>query len=163
MSSKEKEFLKLIKENNTAINKIASMYTNNVEDKKDLTQEITLQLWKSFDTFSNRAKFSTWMYRIGLNTAFHFLKTSKTYSPVDKLSKPIISNEESQGEESEMFNRMKSAINSLKAMDKTLVLLYLENKTHHEISEITGLSISNVGTKISRIKIKLKKIIKKNN
>ena len=154
---KEESFTRIIKDNEGVIFKITTIYTDNGQDQKDLYQEIVYQLWKSFDSFRNESKISTWMYRIALNTAIGQLKKSKKHSNKTGIDQVVL--QQTENYDTEFENRLKMVyeqIHQLNILDKGLILLLLEGKKYEEISEITGLSESNVGTRISRIKQKLK-------
>ena len=159
---KKERFIKAIKENQGLIYKVTILYTNNLQDKEDLYQEIVFQLWKSFDTFKDYSKLSTWMYRVAMNTAIYNLKKNKRQigsTSIDKLVEPFTNNEENF--EEERIKLLHKHIQQLNLLEKGIILLYLEGKSHEEIGEIIGITVSNVGTKISRIKLKLKsRIIK---
>ena len=151
-----------INENQGLIFKMASIYKNNNEDKNDLSQEIIYQLWKSFDTFQQKSSLSTWIYRVALNVAIYHLKTSKRKIKTEPLDKQFLNFQETNNKEiEEKWQMFKQHIDTLNLLDKGIVLLYLENKSHEEIGQIIGISTSNVGTKLSRIKEKLKQQILK--
>lgn len=160
---KEKEFVRIIKQHEGVIFKITTMYTDNRDDQKDLYQDVVFQLWKSFDSFRAESKISTWMYRIALNTALTRLKKSKRMKYSVSIDKVVLQETENYDPDFEDRLRLLYAhIKQLNVVEKGLMLLLLEGKKYEEIAEITGLSSSNVGTKISRIKQKLaKQIIKK--
>lgn len=160
---KEKEFVRIIKQHEGVIFKITTMYTDNRDDQKDLYQDVVFQLWKSFDSFRAESKISTWMYRIALNTALTRLKKSKRMKHSVSIDKVVLQETENYDPDFEDRLRLLYAhIKQLNVVEKGLMLLLLEGKKYEEIAEITGLSPSNVGTKISRIKQKLaKQIIKK--
>ncbi|WP_024770096.1 RNA polymerase sigma factor [Aquimarina macrocephali] len=161
--SKEYEFTRIIKENEGVIFKITTIYTNNYEDQKDLYQEIVYQLWKSYDSFKGDSKISTWMYRVGLNTAITRLKKEKRRGNQIEMYDVIMRQTEQHDTEfEERLKKLYAHIHDLNELDKGLILLLLEGKKYEEIAVITGLSPSNVGTRISRIKQKLKtQIVKK--
>lgn len=160
---KEAEFIRIIKENEGVIFKITTMYTDNRDDQKDLYQDVVYQLWKSFDSFRGESKISTWMYRIALNTALTRLRKSKRMGNQIPINRVIMQQTENYDPEFELrLQLLYSHIKRLNVLEKGLMLLLLEGKKYDEIAEITGLSPSNVGTRISRIKQKLKKqIVKK--
>lgn len=160
---KKDTFIKAINENQRLIFKVASIYTNNNEDKNDLSQEIIYQLWKSFDTFQQMSSLSTWIYRVALNVAFYYLKTSRRKIKTEPLDNQFLNVQETgyNNEIEEKWQLFKQHIDTLNLLDKGIVLLYLENKSHEEIGQIIGISTSNVGTKLSRIKEKLKQQILK--
>lgn len=160
---KEESFTRIIKENEGVIFKITTIYTQNDQDQKDLYQEIVYQLWKSFDSFRNESKISTWMYRVALNTAINQLNKGKKYSNTTGIDQVVL--RQTENYDADFENRLKIVyqhIHQLNILEKGLILLLLEGKKYQEISEITGLTETNVGTRISRIKQKLKSRILKN-
>jgi RNA polymerase sigma factor (sigma-70 family) len=160
---KKEAFIKAIKENVGIIFKISSVYTDTINDKNDLVQEIIYQLWKSYDSFNQKSSFSTWMYRVALNVAIYQLRKSKKRIPtVPMEGKDFDYYETDNSDGEEKWQQFKQQIDNLNLLDKGIVMLYLENKSYVEIAEIIGISPSNVGTKLSRIKEKLKKQILKN-
>jgi RNA polymerase sigma factor (sigma-70 family) len=161
--SKEK-FIKTIKENQNLIYKICYSYCYKAELRKDLEQEILLQLWRSFDSFDGRVKISTWMYRVALNTAISFLRNDKKFEKeTQSIDKSIISlsNNEYEIEQDEKVVMLYEFINMLNGLDKALILLYLDDFKYKEISMVLGISESNVSTKMHRIKNNLKEQFKK--
>lgn len=156
------DFIKLIKEHEGVIFKITSVYTDNKFDQQDLYQDIVYQLWKYFDSFRNESKFSTWMYKVALNTALTQVKRAKKRGhavTIDRLNLPEIDTSDPVLEERRRL--MYTQIRKLNDLDKGLVLLLLEGKSYQEIAEIAGITPSNVGTRLSRIKQKLKSKITK--
>ena len=158
---KEEKFIQLIKENEGIIYKVTRIYTNNEADQKDLYQEVVFQLWKSFDNYRGEAKLSTWMYRIALNTALFHIKQAKKKGHKVGLEKIILKQENYDPILEERLAVMYQHIKALNDLEKAIILLFLEGKKHEEIAEITGITATNVGTRISRIKQKLKETIKK--
>lgn len=159
---KQQSFIKLIKDNEGIIYKITLVYAFNEEDQKDLYQEIVYQLWKSFDSFRGGSKISTWMYRIALNTSITRLKKEKRKGERVSLDSYLL--ERIDQIDTLMEDRIKllySHIKQLNTVEKGVVLLYLEGKNYDEIAAITGFTPSNVGTRLNRIKQKLKSQIKK--
>ncbi|MBG7629874.1 MAG: sigma-70 family RNA polymerase sigma factor [Bacteroidetes bacterium] len=159
---KQQHFVKLIKENEGIVFKIALVYAFNEEDQKDLYQEIVYQLWKSFDSFRGDAKVSTWMYRIALNTSITHLKKEKKKGsrvPIDSVLLNKIEHIDTLMDE--RIQLLYKHIKQLNTIEKGVVLLYLEGKNYEEIAVITGFTVSNVGTRLNRIKQKLKSQIKK--
>lgn len=156
MDDKE-EFTDIIKQNQSIIFKISTIYTNNEDDQKDLYQEIVIQLWKSFGQFKKQAKISTWIYRIALNTAITQLRKTKKKLievPIDK----VIMNytESSDASFEDQLKSLYQQIEALNDLEKGIIFLFLENKSYEEIALITGLTLTNVATRLSRIKQKLK-------
>ena len=152
--------IQIIMQNMGIIHKVANMFCKSQEDKDDLVQEIMTQLWSSFEKYDDAYKLGTWMYRVSLNIAISFYRKKQTqeqyFMPLDeKLD--IISNDENENEgETNNLELLEKFISNLKEFDKALMLLYLEKKSHQEISEILGITTSNVSTKIARIKEGLK-------
>jgi RNA polymerase sigma-70 factor (ECF subfamily) len=159
---KKKAFLTAIGDNQGLIFKVASVYTNSIEDRNDLMQEIIYQLWKSFDSFGQKSGLSTWMYRVAMNTAIYQLKLEKrkikTF-PLDEVFMDVHEMDHTETEEKWLI--LKRHIDNLNLLDKALVILYLDNKSYEEMAQIIGISITSIGTKLSRIKEKLKKEISK--
>jgi len=157
----ELEFVNLLEENQNLIHKICRLYTDDEAAHKDLFQEISIQLWKAYPSFRGDAKFTTWAYRIGLNTAISLFR--KKSRQIDTTSiNPIIHQfeySEYNEEEEQQLKLMYSALHQLNDIDKALVFLYLENKTYEDISETLGISEVNARVKMNRIKSKLKKIL----
>ena len=147
----------MIREHEGIIYKISRVYFDRKEDQQDLYQEIVYQLWRSFDSFDARSKWSTWMYRVALNTAISYLK--KARSKVKKVHSDHLENFKFEPFDPVMEERIAwlyKSIQKLNVVEKGIILLYLEGKSHEEIATITGFSTSNIGTRISRIKDKLK-------
>jgi RNA polymerase sigma factor (sigma-70 family) len=161
-SGQKEKFIAAIKDNEGFIYKLASAYTNNTDDRHDLVQEIIYQLWKSFQTFSEQSKLSTWIYRVALNVSIYQLKKSKKTVSTVPIDEQALNYQENTGNESEeKWKVFRQQIENLNLLDKGIVMLYLDNKSYDEIAEIIGISKSNVGTKLLRIKEKLKQQINK--
>lgn len=159
---KKEIFITAIKDNEGLIFKIASVYTNNLDDKADLVQEIIYQLWKSFDTFNQKSSLSTWMYRVALNVAIYQLKISKKRVSTVPIEEQILNYQDEDNHIVEQkWEVFRQQIEHLNLLDKAIIMLYLENKSYEEIAEIIGISTSNVGTKMLRIKEKIKKQVSK--
>lgn len=153
----EKEFLKLIQTNERLIYKVCSIYVSEEFPLSDLFQEVVYNLWKSFAKFRNESTISTWMYRVALNTCISGvrkeLKRPQRVS-INDFREYLIEPESMEENIREMYN----LIYQLKSMEKAIILLYLEEKSYQEISDITGLTLNNVAIKIKRIKEKLIKM-----
>lgn len=155
-------FILAINENQGLIFKVASIYTNTIEDRNDLSQEIIYQLWKSFDSFQQKSSLSTWMYSVAMNVAIRHLKIDKKRVSTIPLDEQFLNFQDGVNSEiEEKWKVLKQQIDQLNLLDKGIVILYLDNKSYEEIAQIIGISASNVGTKLSRIKEKLKKQLKK--
>jgi RNA polymerase sigma-70 factor (ECF subfamily) len=141
---------------------VAKIYSNTIEDQKDLYQEIVYQLWKSFGSFKGNSKISTWIYRVALNTSVSQLKSDKrriSQTSIDIVLLNRIDEVDTALEEN--ISIMYAQIQHLTLIEKGLILLYLEGKNYDEISNITGFTATNIGTRLSRIKKKLKTQIQK--
>ena len=157
---KKDTFIKAIQQNEGLIYKVATFYTNSKDDCDDLVQEIIYTLWKSFDTFEQNSSLSTWMYRVAMNVAiFHLRKSKKNISTTSLDLTELNFPESAFDDPEEKIKTLQHHIKDLNLLDKGILMLYLESKSHEEIAEIIGISKSNVGTKLSRIKEKLKKQI----
>ncbi|MFL0351983.1 RNA polymerase sigma factor [Xanthomarina sp. GH4-25] len=162
-ANKKEQFIKTIEDQKKIIYKIVNSYCQNKEDRKDLEQEIIIQLWNSFDKYNSDYKYSTWMYRIALNVAISFYRKEKKWSIKNDFynEESIFKIEDDTNEEQTELNYhlklLQEFIHNLNELNKALMLLYLEEKSYEEISEILGITKTNVATKISRIKLKLKK------
>ncbi|WP_350293980.1 sigma-70 family RNA polymerase sigma factor [uncultured Croceitalea sp.] len=155
--SKEEAFINAIKKNEGIIYKITSVYSNSKDEQKDLYQEIVYQLWKSFDSFKGKSKFSTWMYRVALNTSIaHINKGKKRINPVSMDFQLLTIPDENDTLTAERLSILYAHIKLLNAVEKGLILLFLEGKSYEEIATITGFSKTNVGTRLGRIKNKLR-------
>lgn len=163
MKETERTFLSLINQHKAIIHKVSKMYMDDVEQQRDLFQEIVLQLWKAYPTFRGNSKFSTWMYRVALNTALVYFRKDKR--KVDKTSLDenidVIDVSESESKEEKLACLYK-AVKELNAVEKALIFLFLENQSHREIAENLGISEVNARVKLNRTKEKLQLIIKKN-
>lgn len=152
-------FTKLIQENKGIIYKICNSYCANKDDRDDLAQEIVYNLWKSFPGFKPACKFSTWMYRIALNVAISFYRKGNKPGNYVPFSEALIIFDDPVDRDNEVEQQisiLQKFINELKEIDKSIMLLYLDDKSYKEIAEITGITETNVATKINRIKDKLR-------
>ena len=158
---KEAEFLDLIKKHQNIIHKICFVYSFNKTDRQDLYQEIILQVWKSYTSFKGQSAFSTWLYRVALNTAITINKRPNLF--IDSKNPPptVSDDEEYIAELSEEIKILYKAIGYLKKVEKAIILLWLEEKSYEEISALIGITVKNVSVKLFRIKSKLADIIKK--
>jgi RNA polymerase sigma factor (sigma-70 family) len=151
-------FEQLILEHKRIILKVANAYCSNEESRKDLVQEIMIQLWRSFDRYNDEYKISTWMYNIALNVAISFYRKnitqSKYVTPINDNAGNIADTDSSDKEHQLLL--LEQFISELKELDKALMLLYLDEKSHKEMAIILGITETNVATKIGRIKEKLK-------
>ena len=159
---KKELFIQSIQENERLIYKVASFYTDCKDDRDDLIQEIIYSLWKSFETFKHNSSLSTWMYRVAMNVAIFNLKKSKRKVTTVSIDLEVLNFPETGFTDyEEKIKTLQKHIKNLNLLNKGLLMLYLESKSHEEIAEIIGISKSNVGTKLSRIKDKLKQVVSK--
>jgi RNA polymerase sigma-70 factor (ECF subfamily) len=161
MTSIEQEFLQKIEKHKGIIFKISKMYMDNKDDREDLFQEITYQVWKAYSGFRGDSQFSTWLYRIALNTAIVFLKSEKKRSFIENedFTDYKIIQDEYDLEKEEKMTVMYNAINQLNPIDKAFIFYYLEDFSGKEIAEQMGISEGNVRVKMNRAKNKLKDIL----
>jgi RNA polymerase sigma factor (sigma-70 family) len=160
-SNKElsQKFHQIIEQHKGILFKVARTYCLNDDYKQDLLQEMMIQIWKSLHRYDDKFAITTWLYRISLNVAISFYRKNIHRQNVSLPLIDIIQSvqNEENGEKQEQLTLLEHFISELNNLDKALILLYLEDKSHAEISEVLGLSVSNVGTKLGRIKEKLKK------
>lgn len=154
----EKEFLQIIAENQGIIHKVCSIYCDMEEDRRDLFQEILVQLWKSYPSFRYESKFSTWMYRVALNTAITSFKKDKRQPDKSGISYENLQLAEElyDTRTEEQIRVLNQAVSQLTGIEKSIILLFLEDKKYEEIAEITGITQNYVRVKMNRIKKKLK-------
>lgn len=153
-------FLRLLDEHGGIIRKVAATYSNNLADRHDLMQEITLQLWKGYPRYSPDRPFSTWMYRVALNVAISFLRRNthprrqivpldeSTFEPTDESAQP--------GQTDERVALLQEVIATLPPLDRALLLLYLDEHSYREIATILGITETNVATKLNRLKLRVR-------
>ena len=157
----EHKFVELLEENQNIVHKVCRLYTNNQQAHNDLFQEITIQLWKAYPKFRGDSKFSTWMYRVGLNTAITLYRKSKRRVMTQEFENVQfkIKAEEYDDTEEQQLKLLYQAVHQLNDIEKALVFLYLEDKNYSEISETLGISEVNARVKMNRVKKKLRTIL----
>jgi len=151
------EFIGLIEANQKMLKKICRVYGADQEDRQDLFQEIVWQLWRSFGTFSGKAKFSTWLYRVALNTALYHLRKKKSQQLSPDAMEDLFHSSRGNDRLVEDLKALYRAIERLNKIDKAVVLLYLEQKSYQEMAEILGITASHVSVRLVRAKEKLVK------
>ena len=157
----ESKFLLDFEQNQNIVHKVCRIYTTNQDAHNDLFQEVVIQLWKNYSKFRGEAKFSTWMYRVALNTAISlYRKSTRTVKTqdIDDFAYKIKSHDYDDTEERQL-KALYQAIHQLNDIDKALIFLYLENKPYKEISATLGISDVNARVKMNRAKEKLKNIL----
>jgi RNA polymerase sigma factor (sigma-70 family) len=159
MQNKNELFLSVIESHKGILYKIAISYCKEIEDRDDLIQEIIMQLWKSFEKYDHQYKYSTWIYRIALNVAIsNYRKENHRKTIVNPIDDRILNYPDTilTTEKEQNINMLQQFILELPELDRALMLLYLDEKSHKEIAEIIGITETNVATKIGRIKTLLK-------
>ncbi len=151
-------FKTFVTENIDLIRHLCRAYARNEEDLKDLMQEVTVQLWRSHKRFQGKSQVSTWVYRVTLNVCLSQARRDKRRVPTSSLDTLDFA-EYVSNVEKEQIELLYQAIRKLKESDRAVVLLYLENKSYKEIADILGMTVSNVGVKVNRLKNQLKKMI----
>jgi len=158
----KEEFLDIFEKNIGIIIKISRGFTTIAQDREDLINDIALELWKSFKSFNGNSKISTWIYRVALNTSMNYKKKKKNDSLFLSLNDfkkydtfPWLIEQDNSSDIEVLYQ----CINELNEINKAIILLYLDGNSHDEISEITGVSKTNVGTRISRIKEQIKNLV----
>ncbi|MCC5934869.1 MAG: RNA polymerase sigma factor [Balneolales bacterium] len=151
-------FESILEQHKGILFKVARAYCADEEDRQDLIQEMMIQIWQSVHKYNDQYKISTWLYRISLNVAISFYRKNsarvRKYTGLNEQLTEMPIDDKSENER--RLNLLEQFISELKEIDKALMILYLEDKSHAEIAEILGISVSNTGTKISRIKEQLK-------
>ncbi|MBX2924922.1 MAG: sigma-70 family RNA polymerase sigma factor [Chitinophagaceae bacterium] len=155
----QRKFLQFIHENKGIIHKICRLYGRTEEDKQDLFQEITIQLWKAYPRFRQESKISTWMYRVALNTAISDLRKQNRRINTIALegSAHADLHDEADHTAKENWALLHKSIESLTEVEKAMMMLYLEDKSYEEMEDILGMTQINLRVKMSRIKEKLRK------
>lgn len=154
----EQPFLVLIQEHQGIIHKICRLYRDSKEDREDLFQEITYQLWKSFPSFKREAKVSTWMYRIALNTAIASFRKKRLDVEYHQVL-PDLPDDEVDEEYAIRQESLFATLKQLNESERAIVALYLDDLSYKQIAEIIGINENNVGVKLNRIKLKIQKLL----
>ena len=155
----EKEFIRIIDRNEGILYKVCKLYSQTEEDRKDLFQDIVLHLWRAYPSFQAKSKVSTWMYRIALNTAISRLRKQKYNRTMAELDEAIHQIPAPAPESDDEWQILYWAIEQLSPIEKAIVVLYLEDHSYQEMGDIMGISPSNIGFKLSKIKEKLRKTV----
>ncbi|MDN5396997.1 MAG: RNA polymerase sigma factor [Chryseobacterium sp.] len=162
-SQTETAFLKLVNQHKGILYKASRIYADSLEDREDLQQEILIQLWKSYRNFKGNSEFSTWMYRVAINTAITYLKKEKqrTSNQTDVPGHFEVQNEDYNPAKDKQLEVFYRAVQELKALEKAIIFYFMEGMSHKEIGENLGLSEVNARVKLNRTKEKIQQIIKK--
>ena len=152
MSTESERFLQALDDHKKIVFKVAQLYCRNPADRQELAQEIVTQLWRSFGRFDGRSKLSTWMYRVALNVAISHVRDERRRGPTVPLEDVVLEAPAvapDGGEVTRLLGR-------LGELDRALILLYVEGHDQQSIAEVLGISATHVGTKIGRIKSRLR-------
>ena len=155
-NTKEKQFTSLIEEYKRVIYKICYMYATDGDNFKDLYQDVVINLWKGFEGYEGKGKLSSWIYRVGLNTCISFFRKSNSRPVVVPITIDLESAFADEEEKTSQLRLLKRLINMLGKLERALILLWLEERSHQEIADILGISKNYVAVKLYRIKENLK-------
>jgi len=157
----KEQFLDILEKNIGILIKLSRVYTKVAQDRDDLINDITLELWKSFKSFNGDSKISTWIYRVAINTSMNYKRKKRNDSLFVSLNDfkkedifPWLAEQDNSSELEILYN----CIDELNEINKAIILLYLDGNSHDEISEIMGISKTNVGTRVGRIKEQIKSL-----
>lgn len=152
------QFHEVITQHKGIFLKIARTYCRNEEDKQDLVQEMMIQVWRGLPRYDNKYPVSTWLYRVALNVAISFYRKQRRRLPMagPVLDETMALADENSSPQLEQLQLLEQFIATLNDLDKALILLYLDDKSYSEIAQIMGISVSNVGTKLGRVREKLR-------
>ncbi|MGE9311952.1 RNA polymerase sigma factor [Niabella sp. CJ426] len=161
MAEKEQAFLQLIKQHAGILHKVARLYMDTETDRQDLIQEMMVQLWRSYDSFTGNSQFATWMYRVALNTALTYLRNNKKHSKhILYTHTPDVADTSSHPQQQAQLDIFYAATHHLNPVEKALIFYFMEGLSHKEIALQLGISEVNARVKLNRTKEKLQKIIK---
>lgn len=154
------EIVKLIQQHQALLHKVCHVYCDQEQDREDLFQEIVIQIWKAYPGFRGDSKFTTWIYRIALNTAISGVRKAQRAVPIvyPELAPANIQDEQADKEKEQLIQFLYKAIEQLGAIGKAIVMLYLDDKSYEEMEEIMGINQNNLRVKMNRIKEKLRKL-----
>lgn len=162
MKPAKEEFLEMLSNYQGILHKVSLVYFKNKADREDNLQEIIYQLWKSFPSIKNHNSIGSWIYAVSINTSISRVKKGSRIEYRETVPElPDKSNILDKISMHESLQLLLNAIYNLDEVDKSIMLLYLEEKTYDEIAEIIGISKSNVGVRINRAKELLKQNLKK--
>ena len=160
MEDKEKEFAQIVREHKRRIYTVCYMFSKDADEVADLFQEILINMWKGFPAFRGESTVSTWIWRVSLNTC---INTSKKRRRLDTIPLNVnINPYEDVDEDALQIRQLYERINRLGLVDRSIILMWLENLSYEEIGAILGISVKNVSVKLVRIKEKLKQMSNKN-
>jgi RNA polymerase sigma factor (sigma-70 family) len=159
-ADRSRQFHELLERHRKIVFKVANTYSRQPEDRADLTQEIAAQLWRAFPAYDGQRPFSTWMYRIALNVAISFVRNGSRRDrhtvPLDQELHDVAGAVDVEPEVDERVRALQRFIGNLDPLNRALLLLYLDDKSHRDIAEILGITETNVATKIGRLKQRIR-------
>lgn len=161
MKSNQKEFLKVLSAYQRIIHKVNQIYFKSKADKEDNFQEVVYQLWRSFQSLQNKEKPASWIYAVAINTSISKVRKDSRLEFRDSVPDIEIVDPYEQHEHNENYQRLLNALYKLNEIDKSIMLLYMEDYSYEEIAEIVGMIPSNIGVRIYRLKSQLQKQFKK--
>jgi RNA polymerase sigma-70 factor (ECF subfamily) len=156
----EKEFERLVSDHKELIHKVCRLYAFTEADRQDLFQEIVIHLWKSYPRFRGLSKFSTWLYRVAINTAITGLRRQKNFITSFEPGNLPFQIADETGAEEEQWQQLYKAIGQLSEIEKAIVMLYMEDRGYEEMEDILGIPQGNLRVKMTRIKDKLRQLTK---
>lgn len=162
MTDSKEQFLNMLEKHIGIIIKISRVYAKVEQDREDLINDITLELWKSFKNFKGDSKISTWIYRVALNISMNYKRNRKNASlfySINDFKKEDIQPWLIEHDNSPELEVLYDCIDELEEINKAIILLYLDGNAHEEIAEIIGISKTNVGTRIGRIKDQIRNLV----
>lgn len=160
MKTYEEEFISILRSYQGIIHKVNLIYFSVLEDRKDNFQEVVYHMWRAYPKLKNKKKIASWIYAIAINTAVSKIRKDLRYSFTEDMESIHIPLSDCNMEISFDFQQLLKAIRQLKEVDKSIMLLYLEDYNYDEIGDIVGISSSNVGVRINRAKKQLEKLLK---
>ncbi len=161
MRRNQEEFLKMLSAYQGIIHKVNQIYFKSKADKEENFQEVVYQLWRSFHSLQNKEKPASWIYAVAINTSISKVRKDSRFeflNAIPDVAEVVDPNE--QQECNDNFKRLLNALYLLKEIDRSIMLLYIEDYSYSEIGEIIGISSSNVGARINRVKKQLEEILK---
>jgi RNA polymerase sigma-70 factor (ECF subfamily) len=161
------QFLSLIRSHQRPLLKVCWVYGRTSHDRDDLLQEIVARLWSAFDRYDPDRKFSTWMYRVALNVAIDFRRRQRRWgreaASLDDSGAAVVTEPADDAAKREQLSELRELLEGQSDSDRALLLLYLDGHLHREIGDVLGISESNVGTRLSRLKKSLRESVEKGN
>lgn len=157
MKSNQKDFLKILSAYQKIIHKVNQIYFKSKADKEDNFQEVVYQLWRSFQSLQDKEKLASWIYAVAINTSISKVRKDSRLEFRDSIPDIEIIDPYEQQEQNENYQRLLNALYKLNKIDRSIMLLYMEDYSYEEIAEIVGMTPSNIGVKIYRLKSQLQK------